>query len=299
MRAYLWLLLLLSVCSLRAQNYEDRINPQVIIGDTSQVHQLILRDYTRLRGVVTRIGVDSLYVVIATVPEAVAIPTDEMRHLGLYRPDRWTPLLRPLQSVAIPDLDDLTFIRTALPFSRDRRFKSVMLIYNAIHWNLNDHLQIGTGLAGPLGILFTQRYRTSLTPYLHLGVSNELLLVPTVGISDGEFPAVGDLTSMLTVGNSSQFFNVGFGIFYDMVSSSGVIPNFRVGTGVRLSRRVHLYAEMLGYLDNFDGLGLLPSLNVSVAKRRHRWSYGLLSIFLDSEFNPLVPIPYISYSVYN
>ncbi|WP_116107822.1 hypothetical protein [Lewinella sp. IMCC34191] len=297
MRISLWLFLVISACTLPAQNYEDRINPLVGIGDTSQTHQVILRDYTRLRGTVMSITPDSLYLLMATVPEPVAIPTDELRHLGLYVPEQSLPFRDTRSSVAIRDLDDLTYLRTALPYSSDRRFKSVMLIYNSIDWSLNDHFQIGTGLAGPLGILFSQRYRTSLNDYLHIGVSNEFLIVPIAAAAGEEFPVVGDLTSMLTVGSASQFFHAGVGMFYG--GGGGSIMNFRVGTGVRVSRRLHLYGEMLGYFDKFDGLGILPSLNVSVAKRRHRWSYGVMGVFLDAESVFAAPIPYISYTVYH
>ncbi|PPK85780.1 hypothetical protein CLV84_2687 [Neolewinella xylanilytica] len=298
MRHALFFSLLISVCTLRGQNYEDRINREVVIGDTTQTHQVILRDYSRLRGTVTEVRSDSFFLKVASVPESLAIPTDALRHLGLYRPERSPELVSPRPAREIADLDDLTLVRTALPFATDRRFQTVMLAYNAIEWRFGEHFEIGTGIAGPLGVLFNQRYRTSLTPYLHVGLSNELLLFPLIG-SSADFPVVGDLTTLLTVGNATQFFNAGVGLFYGGGGNDGPTYNYRVGAGVRVSRRVHLYGEMLGYFDPFDGFGLLPSLNVAVAKRRHRWSYGIMSVFLDSEFNPAVPIPYISYTVYH
>ena len=286
----------LFVADLSAQSYEDRVNPEVVPGDTSQRHQVILRDYTRLRGLVTEIREDSFFLVVATVPDTLALPTAALRHLGLYRPERWEESGPRRRSGEISDLNDLTYLRTALPFAARKHIKSVMLVYNAIDWTLNDHWQLGTGLAGPLGVLFTQRYRTSLTPYLHVGLSNETLFVPLGDVTNGGFPAVGDLTTLLTLGNPSQFMTTGFGLFYSGGEQSGSVYNYRVGAGLRVSRRVHLYGEMLGFYDSNNTFTLLPSLNIAVAKNRNRWSYGLMSVLVDPDSFIPFPIPYISYT---
>ena len=299
MRYSLLFILLLVAGSLRAQSYKDRINPEVEIGDSTQVHQVILRDYTRLRGVITDVRSDSIFIRVATIGDTITVPTYQMRHVGLYRPERYTRFANPRGQDNLPDLYDLTFVRTALPYSRKNRFKTVMLVYNVFEWNLNDHFQLGAGLAGPLGFLFTQRYRTSLTPYFHLGFSNQLLMVPLAAIGNSGFPAVGDATTLLTVGEASQFLTLGTGLFYSLEDGGVALHNYRVGMGVRVSRKVHLYGEMLGFKDGLDDFVLLPSLNAAVAGGKHRWSFGLLSVFFDGESNVFVPIPYISYSLYN
>lgn len=299
MRNYFLLILIALAGALSGQSYKERINYRVVVGDTSQLHQVILRDYTRLRGVVTEVRSDSIFIYVSSIGDTVTVPTATMRHVGLYRPDSWTRTTIPRMGGSLPDLDDLTLIRTALPYSRSRRFKSVMLVYNSMEWNLNEHFQLGVGLAGPLGLLFSQRYRTSLNEYLHIGLSHEFLVVPIAGINSSDFPAVGDLTTLFTVGNASQFFNLGVGLFYATAGNDGPVRNFRLGTGLRVSRKVHLYGEMLGYLDSFDDLGILPSLNVAVAGGRHRWSFGLMSVITESFGVDAIAIPYVSYSVYN
>ena len=296
MRLTLFCTIFLSIASLTAQSYEDRVNPEVILGDSSQRHQVILRDFSRLRGLVTEIREDSFFLVVASVPDTLALPTYDLRHIGLYRPERWKASQAARSERKIADLDDLTYVRTALPYAAGKHIKSVMLAYNAISWRLDEHWQLGTGLAGPLGVLFTQRYRTSLNPYLHVGVSNETLFVPWGDVTNGGFPAVGDLTSLLTVGNPSQFLTTGFGLFYSGGNRRGPVTNYRVGGGLRVSRRVHLYGEMLGYFDIADSFILLPTLNIAVAKNRNRWSFGLMSVLLDAQSGAPFPIPYISYT---
>ena len=298
MRLTLFGIVFFFLAGLRAQSYEDRVNPEVVLGDTSQRHQVILRDYTRLRGLVTEIREDSFFLMVATVPDTLALPTDQLRHLGLYRPEKWEATQTRRRTRQVYDLDDLAYVRTALPYSAGKHIKSVMLAYNAIDWRLNEHWQLGTGLAGPLGVLFTQRYRTSLTPYLHVGLSNETLFVPLGDVTNGGFPAVGDLTTLLTVGSPTQFLTTGFGIFYSGGNRRGPVYNYRLGAGLRVSRRVHLYGEMLGFYERTDSFVLLPTLNIAVAKNRNRWSYGLMSVLLDPDSAVPFPIPYISYTYY-
>ena len=295
MRLTLICSLFLMAGAVQAQSYTQRINHRVAIGDTSQVHQLILRDYTRLRGTVLEVRRDSIVMQVASVPEAVRVPTFQMRHIGIL------PRSERLQAVAdgdVPAMDDLTLVRTALPFPRRKRLKTVMLVYNSLEWQLDRHVQLGVGAALPFGLLLNQRYRTSLTPYLHVGVSNETLLVPFLIFGEDGFPAVGDLTTMLTVGSGAQFLHLGYGIFYNLTDGTEPVPNFRVGAGTRISRRVHLYGELVGVLEPDDRFTLLPSLNLARTVRRHRWSFGLATSFVEREFNSGVPVPYVSYSLY-
>ena len=295
MRLTLICSLFLFLGALRAQSYTERINRRVVIGDTTQVHQLILRDYTRLRGTVTEVRRDSILMQVYSIPEPVSVPTFQMRHIGLL-PASSNPQSAPTSD--LPNLDDLTLVRTALPFSRRKRLKSVMLVYNSLEWNLNRHVQLGVGVALPFGVLLNQRYRTSLTPYLHVGVSNEILLVPFLVFDDEGFPAVGDLTALLTVGSGAQFLNLGYGIFYNLSQDEAAIPNFRIGAGTRVSRRVHLYGELVGVVEPDARFTLLPSVNVALTKRRHRWSFGLATSFVEREFTGGTPVPYVSYSLY-
>ncbi len=193
-------------------------------------------------------------------------------------------------------LTDLTLVRTALPYQRDAQLKTVMLFYNTFQWNLNRHLQLSTGLGGPLGFIFGQRYRTSLNEWVHVGVSNELIVVPWILFLDDQLPYAGDLTTMLTIGDDQQFFHLGAGIFYANGSES--IPNYRVGAGTRLGGETHLYGELVTTTDRFGTVTVLPSLNVSLARRRHRWSFGVFSAYVPDGFGGLPPLPYLSYSLH-
>lgn len=194
-----------------------------------------------------------------------------------------------------PDLEDLTLLRTALPYEGRRRLKTVMLLYNVVDFNLNRHLQLSVGNAAVLGVAFSQRYRTSVRPWLHLGLSNETLAVP---IFDYEtvVGVAGDLTSLLTIGSQEQFVSFGAGMFYAI--GGGIVSNYRVGAATRISPSVHVYGEALAYGGAEDQLTLAPTVNVSLTRRRHRWHFGILSIVLDHDNYLPPPLPYLGYALY-
>ncbi|MBB4078496.1 hypothetical protein GGR28_001109 [Lewinella aquimaris] len=195
-------------------------------------------------------------------------------------------------------LSDLTYVRTALPYQGKQRLKAVMLLYNTYEWNLDRHFQLGVGVGGPLGILLNQRFRTSLNDWLHIGLSNELILAPQYGSEGDRFPRVGDVTTLLTVGSDQQFFSLGAGLFYASGSDNSSVTNYRIGAGTLVGERTHIYGELLAYLNRWGELGVAPSLNVAIANRRHRWSWGVMTVVIDGESYFGRPIPYISYSLY-
>jgi hypothetical protein len=295
MRPFVFLYCLLCLSTLSAQALSSRMQAQVRIGDTTQLHQVILLDYSRLLGTVTAIAEDSVTVRVATIAEPVRLPSAQIRYIGLSGPASRRP--RP-ERERVP-IGDLTLLRTALPYPSHREFRTVMLLYNTVNWSLNEHFQIGVGLAGPLGILASQRYRTSVRPWLHLGLSNEIVAAPLIAFGDDRLPLAGDLTTLITVGTADHFFSTGAGIFYLSDNPASPITNFRLGMGTRLGRPTHLYAEVIAYVDDrIDEIGVLPSLNLSLTRRSHRWTFGLMSYFLDDPFTSPAPIPYVSYALF-
>ncbi len=295
MRTLFLLSLFLLLSSLSAQAWEARIARDVRIGDTTQLHQLILLDYSKLRGTVIYANADSVRIQLDGLPESVAVPTAQMRHIGVIAAAAAPPVELPERSGMVP-FTDLTLLRTALPYQRRMRLKTVMLVYNTLEWNLNRHFQLSAGIAAPVGIIVSQRFRTSLTRWLHVGLSNEIATVPFVLLFDEGLPLVGDLTSMLTIGDDQQFFHVGAGMFY--VSQSESVANYRVGMGTRLGEKTHLYGELLAVKGVDGSLAILPSFSVAVASGRHRWSFGMLTVVVDDSGIVPVPLPYLSYSLY-
>ena len=279
------------------QGYLDRINERVEFGDTTQLHQLILIDYSRLLGTARRVEGDTLYFRLSAAVEDSPIPTRELRYLGTMASNG-----RRVVSAAGPGFTDLTYERTALPFQSRIELKTIMLIYTGVEVNLNEHFQIGAGLGGLLGVLLTARVRTSITPRVHVALSNQSLFSPIIGALDGgNAPLVGDVSALLTLGDDKRFLNLGYGYFYntDRFAEGDRVFLSRMGLGGRVGKKWHLYTEALVSLNRtFRQTELYPSLNAAYANRRHRWKFGVMSVVFDLESFLPPPIPYVGYSLY-
>lgn len=296
------ILFALALCfNLAAQSYQSRIHYKVKLGDTRQLHQLILLDYTKLLGVALDIEGDKIYFQVRSSSEVSEIPLYQLRFLGIFTGNSSNNSFSGNQSTI--GLSDLTYERTALPYQTRSQLRIINLIYLVPEWNLNKHLQLGIGLAGPLGVLATAKLRYTVLPDVHVGLSNQVLFPPfSQGFNDGAL-VLGDAHALVTVGSDKRFFNLGTGILYNTDDFEGSAWGYRAALGGQLSRKWHLYAESLMVLGRSrDGIPrdvtLLPSVNAALGVRSHRWQFGLITVY--SGFNDVgpLPIPYIGYSYY-
>ncbi|MEL7163427.1 MAG: hypothetical protein AAFN92_21900, partial [Bacteroidota bacterium] len=105
---------------------------------------------------------------------------------------------------------------------------------------------------------------------------------------------------MLTFGNDRRFLNLGTGLFFNTDDFEPNAIMHRIGIGGALSPRVHLYGEtvLAAGRGRRRDLNLLPSVNVSIGARRHRWRFGIFTVFLDEDSFFPPPLPYVGYSYY-
>lgn len=286
------LFLTATVCS---QSYKSRIHYRVTLGDTTQTHQLILMDYSKLLGLAESIEGDTLYFRLHSASASSAVPVNQMRFLGEFMgKDQKRALTQ-----TTPGFTDMTYERTALPFHSKGQFRTIMLLYNVAEFNLNEHLQIGAGIGGPLGILTTQRLRTTLLPEFHVALSHQSLYIPWAEGADNSVLIVGDVTGIFTFGNDRRFLNVGSGLFYNTDFDDGKVWLHRMGVGGRIGSKWHLYSEAVVSMgEEFSILELYPSLNASYGSRRHRWQFGLMTITISGDNFLSPPIPYVGYAYY-
>lgn len=301
MRSGLLLLLTLALSfSLAAQSYQSRIHYKVKLGDTEQLHQLILLDYSKLLGTALEIENDEIFFQLRSSSEVSVIPLKELRFLGVFTGTNGNPVSG--LNAATVGLADLTYERTALPYQTKSQLRVINLIYAVTEWNTNEHLQFGLGLAGPLGILVTTRLRYTVLPDVHVGLSNQFLFPPLLQGFSNNLLALGDAHAMVTVGNENRFFNLGTGILYNTEFNESAWGH-RMAIGGSLSAKWHLYAEgllVLGRNNDFNprDVSFLPSVNGALGVRRHRWQFGVFSVFTDTGFSSPVPVPYVGYAYY-
>ncbi|OAV45020.1 hypothetical protein A3850_011215 [Lewinella sp. 4G2] len=266
--------------------------------DTTVTHQLILLDYSKLLGTAVRFTPDSLFFRMHAAAEVSAFPAEQVRYLGVYQP-KFNPDDEQFASSA-PGFQDLTYERTALPFQEKARFKIINLLYLGTEFALNDNFEVGVGLA-PVGLLLTQRARVSITPKVHVGVSNQSIYFPFFGNTNrgGTGVLVGDVTALLTLGDDRGFLNIGSGYFYNTDVRNERIFLQRLAAGGRVSKYWHLYAEAMASLNRRnDDAELYPSFTAAYGKRRHRWRFGVFTVYQQERRVRIPPLPYVGYTRY-
>ena len=298
MRILIFLTFLLTGVGLSAQTIRGRIHYQVKLGDTTQQHQLILLDYSKVIGNAERLRNDTLIFRPHAAVEASAIPAGEIRYLGVF--DSKEERIRRSQEK--PGFTDLTYERTALPFQSKGKLKIINGVYVATEFNLNKNVQLGVGVA-PLGIIATQRIRHSFTPKIHVALSNQTAYFPFFGAFDrnGAGVTLGDLTAIVTFGDERSFVNLGSGIFYNNNTREQPVYLQRAAIGQQLGKYWHGYIEAVLVMEDgerFRQMELLPGFTAAYGKNRHRWKFGVLTVVFDNtNFFP-VPLPFLGYSLY-
>lgn len=303
MRPYLILVFFFLSGALFSQSYESRIHYKVVLGDTNQLHQIILLDYTKMLGNAQEIKGDTIYFQLRSAAAPSRIPLADVRYVGVFNSSD-SPEGRKRLFQSVPDFTDLTYERTALPLHGKGQVRVINLFYAVSEWNLNDNLQLGAGLAGPLGVLLTQKVRASITPDLHVGLTGQQLWVPLVFSFDNSQIILGDIAAIVTVGNDRRFANFGTGILFntDVGNDESPITSHRFGIGGQIGEKWHLYGEFLMTIpkdsDRFADLNFFPAFTAAYGSKRHRWQFGIFTLFFDEDnfFPP--PLPYVGYSYY-
>lgn len=257
---------------------------------------MILRDYSRLLGTLVFADDD---IMLFQLPESLdpsQIPTEDVRYVGVYVPPRGrrtagdTPL----------GLTDMTYERTALPYHGKAQVKTIMLAYSVVEWNLDKHFQVGVGIGGFVGPLFTARYRTTVARNVHVGLSGRILPALLVGGFNTGTPVLGDFGGLATFGNEQRFLNLGTGVMFntDAFDETSAWAN-RFGIGAAVSSRWHVYSELLftqGGDEFFSDFNVFPSVNATFSTRGSRWRFGMFTNFLDEDILFVPPLPYVAYS---
>lgn len=268
---------------MEAQN-DFRITPKVVFRDTTQLHQVVLRDHSKLVGRAWDITHTELIFQLLHSDEVSKIPLSEVRLLTLLRGNgRYPPS---------PDLTGLTYLRTAFPGEGKGQFRNLSFVYNVAEFNINRHLQLGAGAFLPFGPLITQRLVFPVAENVHMGFSHQLIafLLP-VGYDNQ--PIVGDASFMLTVGKAERFISMGAGYLYEI--GEPALPNLHIGGGIKVGNSLHLYGEFMFVDAPFED-SVVPGLSVSFDRKRHRWRLGTFTAY-DPDY-VLVPLPFLGYDYY-
>lgn len=267
-----------------------RIAPGVIIGDTSQVHELILVDYSTILGTALALNGEFLTFKLRDVAEPNRVPVAKIRYLDAYfEAGGIRQRGRRVGKSVFIDFTDPTYHRTALPWTGRGRVRVTNVLYSVVEWNANDYFQFGIGTTLFFGVLTTQKLRFSVNDQLHFGVSNQALY--PILLDAGLLPLVGDVAGNVTFGNAERYASLGAGFLYS--TDSSLRPtHLNFSGGARVGRNWHVYGEVSIIDDRFDTI-VLPAFSAAHSVRRHRWRYGFFNVL--TPFGSVIPLPLIGY----
>lgn len=277
--------LVLSFCchSAAAQSDGFRIGPGLVYGDTTELHQLVLANYSRFVGTATGLRDNELYFRIRGADDTTTFLTSNIRYVGLLAGSARAAVLSPA-GASFDDtvydgrydmtFTDPTYLRTAFLNRGKGQLRIVNAIYSVVEINATKNIQFGGGMLLPLGFLFTQRLGFRVAGPVHIGMSNQMFL-PI--LTFGSTAPYGDVSVNLSVGSEARFLSVGRGLLYD-TDFDETAESYTLSIGGALSPTVQAYSEIMLVETAFGNTNLLPSLSVAFTNRRHRWRVGLFRI---------------------
>ncbi|MEM6396926.1 MAG: hypothetical protein AAF741_11320 [Bacteroidota bacterium] len=262
--------LFMSSVFLGAQSGGLSIGKGVVLGDTTQVHVLTTNSQERIIGSAMDIDGDKLLFIPRYAEEVVEFPTAEVRSVRLFQ-----------VGYSDNNLSDGTYLYTALPgANRGGRYRNVSVLGSLAEFDLNKNVRLGVGFLLPVGIAVSQRIRASLSPGLHVGLSNQSVW-SLRQFDDNEL--AGDLAGLVTLGDNRLFLSMGYHFFYSTSFFSEDSRGVSMMVGGQISDQWHLYSEwMYTETRSFRGSGLIPSFSASCSLNRWRirfgvfWGYGEL-----------------------
>ncbi len=272
---------LLACDHIAAQSGEFRIGPGLVYGDTTELHQLVLNNYSRFVGTATGLRDNELYFKIRGANDTTTFLITEVRYVGLLGSSTRTglPAAASYQNITYDDRYDMTFtdptyLRTAFLNSGKGQLRIVNAIYSVAEINANKNIQLGGGILLPLGFLFTQRLSFQVAGPVHIGVSNQMFL-PI--LTFGGLSLYGDASVNLSIGSEARFLSIGRGLLYD-TQFGGSAESYTLSLGGALSPSIQMYSEIMLVESAFRSTNLLPSLSIAITNRRHRWRAGIFRI---------------------
>lgn len=293
--ALLFALIFCTSLSLFAQR-SFRIAPGVVIGDTLQLHELIMVNYSSLLGNCVELDEDYIKFKLRDADEITVVPVKDVRYLDLYfdgenGEEIISRRRRAYQWGETIAFSDPTYHRTSLPWKGKGQVRIINIVYGVAEFNLNKNFQLGIGSSLLFGLLSTQRLRFGLNDNFHFGISNQTLF-PI--IADMETTVlVGDVGANITLGNSDRWLSLGGGFIY--VTDDDLRPtHINLSMGGKIGDKWHLYGELSVVDDRFDVL-IFPAFSVAQTIRRHRWRYGFFNVLSPFNETPVIPIPLVGY----
>jgi hypothetical protein len=267
---------------LHAQKIDKKIN----LSDTTQVHQLNMKDGAVLYGRLISFGAESwvfehnherLTFGIKTI-ESVEVSGDKSNKRYIGQDDK------PSCSQV------LSLNSTAFPLKkREFYYHSTYGLYHNFEMGLGKGFSVGLGLLVPIIPSVTLKYSHKITKNFNAGLSNNFL-VAGLGTSKLDF----------TLGTPDMFLNFGGGIVYGkgvlMPHKWGYMQYYHLGGSIKLHRNWSLITDNSFIYRPNEIETFLPSLIARRLFKRGHLDFGVLAFNIPiGTYMAVIPLPYLGF----
>lgn len=313
-----------AIAQLSAQRIEGRLN----LSDTTQVHQLILKDGSVIVGRLKTMHAETWEFKYSGKVEQ--IPTNKIDRLkvldkGKTDGDNDVVVMEPANPTNNGN-SEVIITPTAMPLEKGKIFyETIWGYYHYVEYGLGKGFSIGGG--GALPILATRlRWGTPLGKLIHVGVSNTnyssfgVLFNGSGSQSSASFAGLGTLgiiSGNVAIGKTNRYINIGAGTSYILTTEDGYLsgsslPIISVGGALPIGKRWALLSDNIILpvsQGNATAQLIFPSVACRYFNKKIRLDGGFWTIFLNvgnngrgsspssgSGYFP-IPIPYLSFGV--
>lgn len=313
-----------AMVKLSAQRIEGRLN----LSDTTQVHQLVLKDGSLIVGRLMVMHAETWEFKYSGKVEQ--IPTNKIDRLkvldkGKTNGNNDVVVMEPANPTNNGN-SEVIISPTAIPLEKGKIFyETIWGYYHYMEYGLGKGFSIGGG--GALPILTTRlRWGMPLGKLIHVGISNTNFssfgdLFDGSGSQNSAslsgLGTLGIISGNVAFGKTNRYINIGAGTSYILTTEDGYmsgssLPIISVGGALPIGKRWALLSDNIILPvrnSNASAQLIFPSIAFRYFNRKIRLDGGFWTIFLNvgsnsrggspsngSAFFP-IPIPYLSFGV--
>lgn len=300
------------------------ISAKIVVGDSTQVHELNTLSGDRFVGLVTKIENTTITFLfqkkieltfdfsevqsLQLQSESSRIGYDNRKTIGgrpaelaLARRRKWEN--RRNEPVLVRGTENLFVSPTAFTFGRGKgEFRNTMVVYNQIEFGVGDYVNLGFDIMPLFAFnVFAGRIKVGLSPteYFHIAAGGNLFITNepfNFGIRD-ETRGATHTYGVATIGDRDKHLNVGvgYGFPFDPEFTQGA-STLSFGGAFRFAERWKATLDFLiiGDQTNND----FYNVGVSWFDNYNRWDFGVATI-IDND-NVLgvntIPFPFVTYA---
>ncbi len=263
------------------------IEPNLQIGDTTQLHILMSERGDRLLGRIVLITPDSLQYRLQSSGDTLSFTPPEVRRIRIFA----SGLSANTPNGRYP-VEDYYYSPSGFPLPRKRVYRNTSILFNELEFGIGQHGRIGVGYIVPVVLTSRVQLFGALSAKWRLfSTFNTALFL--LGVNDN--PVGSHVLGGISYGRQQTFASAGFGYFIDWSDRGAIYSGIQLGGSWLPSERWRVYSEAFIIFED-EQTTVVPLFVGSRFFPKSRLDFGLaVPLTLVGEG---VPIPVLGFRTY-